>query len=652
MKNKLYIFLLPALLCLAGCRDSRLITDSLNRAEAWMEEHPDSARAALSALSFDEIRQSDNRARYALLYTQMQDKNYMDETDDSLISVAADYYRHTDDVRRRFLSCYYKGKVLFNGGNHLNAMSYYMEAEQLADAVNDGYLVGLLYSEFGRIYRFSYDYSKSLEAYRKAAECYGQVGKLRHRNYMLYNQSYICRNLNRLVESERLLQETLALAKEDADLNLMKLCIGDRVMLCIEESRMSEAQTLYSELKSLAGEDYGSSSFMGKLAIMYASEKNFPLADRCLQKGWKLAESKTDSVNLYLASAEVHSFQSNGKVSYQEMMKGVTMQNESVRQVLRQPVLTSQRDYLSEKLELEVYRNRMGKLLTLVSVLLFLLLFVVLVYVFVRLFRKYRKKSRMVIGHLRSERHKLEEERGRIALAFERLNEDKKRSDLTVSMLRMEIDRNKEESNAKIADLAQKEDSHRKMKELIMRLENDRKSDAESMERLRSEIESLESKYRLYVQKTEDLQNETHRIMFQKVELLKLILDQAVQLVLLYDGKYVKEETRKKKIKETVDLLKKDYYAGTAEYRKVEALVNRYLDNVMQHFRDEVILSDESEYRRVCYMFAGLSGQVIGEIMSESKDVVYQRRSRLLKKIGSLSCAHKDVFIMLLHKRL
>ena len=140
--------------------------------------------------------------------------------------------------------------------------------------------------------------------------------------------------------------------------------------------------------------------------------------------------------------------------------------------------------------------------------------------------------------------------------------------------------------------------------------------------------------------------------MYQKVELLKLMLDQAVQLVLLYDGKYVKEETRKKKIKETVDLLKKDYYAGTAEYRKVEALVNRYLDNVMQHFRDEVILSDESEYRRACYMFVGLSGQVIGEIMNESKDVVYQRRSRLLKKIGSLSCAHKDVFIMLLHKRL
>ena len=39
------------------------------------------------------------RAHYALLYTQAQDKTYRDETNDSLISIAVDYYRHTDDAR-------------------------------------------------------------------------------------------------------------------------------------------------------------------------------------------------------------------------------------------------------------------------------------------------------------------------------------------------------------------------------------------------------------------------------------------------------------------------------------------------------------------------------------------------------------------------
>ena len=49
-------------------------------------------------------------------------------------------------------------------------------------------------------------------------------------------------------------------------------------------------------------------------------------------------------------------------------------------------------------------------------------------------------------------------------------------------------------------------------------------------------------------------------------------------------------------------------------------------------------------------MFAGVSGQIIGEIMGESKDAVYQRRSRLLKKIASLSCVHKEMFIALMAK--
>ena len=113
---------------------------------------------------------------------------------------------------------------------------------------------------------------------------------------------------------------------------------------------------------------------------------------------------------------------------------------------------------------------------------------------------------------------------------------------------------------------------------------------------------------------------------------------------------YIKEKTKEKKIEEGIQSLKTDYYAGDAEYRKVEALVNRYLDNVMAHFRKEVHLASESEYRRVCYMFAGVSGQVIGEIMDESKDAVYQRRSRLLKKIDSLSCAHKELFVLLMSK--
>ena len=78
------------------------------------ERIPDSAWAVLNTLSPDEMGQNCTRAHYALLYTQAQDKTYRDETNDSLISIAVDYYRHTDDARRKFLSYYYKGRVHFN----------------------------------------------------------------------------------------------------------------------------------------------------------------------------------------------------------------------------------------------------------------------------------------------------------------------------------------------------------------------------------------------------------------------------------------------------------------------------------------------------------------------------------------------------------
>ena len=120
MKRTLYQFLL-LLLLLTGCDDPKPLTDALTRAEALMNEYPDSAWAVLNTLSPDEMGQSRTRAHYALLYTQAQDKTYRDETNDSLISIAVDYYRQTDDARRKFLSYYYKGRVSFNAKDYLTA---------------------------------------------------------------------------------------------------------------------------------------------------------------------------------------------------------------------------------------------------------------------------------------------------------------------------------------------------------------------------------------------------------------------------------------------------------------------------------------------------------------------------------------------------
>ena len=182
MKTRTAIFWLALLLGFCACSDKKGLTDTLHRAEALMNEYPDSALQLLRALPVADMQQTGNRARYALLYSQALDKNYIDETNDSLINIAVDYYRHTDDVLSKFLSFYYLGRVYTNAGESVKAMQAYTEAEQLADGVKDGYLVGLLYSEFGRIYRQYYDYPKSFEAHQKASQYYELAGKETHRS--------------------------------------------------------------------------------------------------------------------------------------------------------------------------------------------------------------------------------------------------------------------------------------------------------------------------------------------------------------------------------------------------------------------------------------------------------------------------------------
>ena len=601
------ILLFLGLLLLMACNDPRHVTDTLHRAEALINEHPDSAWAMLNTLSPNEMGQNRTRAHYALLYTQAQDKNYIDETNDSLISVAVDYYRDTDDVRHQFLSYYYKGRVHFNAKDYLSATSCYMEAEQLADALGDDYLTGLLYAELGRIYRLYYDYPKSLEAYQKAVECYGRVGKILHRNYMWFNLSGAYRNLNQHEDSERLLRLAMMSAKEMKDTTLVELCLGNLIMQHIEQHRMREAQALYEELQQLlVGSSFGSPSFMGELAKMYASDKEYYQAKRCIEEGWKQAENRTDSANLYLALAAVSHGQGEDKKAYSEIMKALGLQTQQAHQALQQPVLTAQRDFLVEKLEFEAYRLRMEKQLRLLYILFFTLVLVAVVVVLVRKLKKEKEKSIRTIDDLRNQMlQKEKENRGRIAA-------------------------------------------------LLHEMEDKEKNTSHTMMQLRSELKKQDDDHRLYVQELENLQQDMQAALQQKTayvaELFKNWFGMMGLWVYLLEDDRVKESTRIKYVRKEVDYLKGKYILGSKAFRELERLVNVYHDDAMLHFRNEVSLTDEADYRRACYFFAGFSVQTIAWLMDEKVENVYQRRLRLRKQVNVSMCPHKDLFLLMLSK--
>ena len=597
MKNILSILLL--LLAFTACGDKSSLTDVLNRAEAVMNEHPDSALNLLRTLTFDDFQKEKNRARYALLHSQALDKNYIDVTSDSLISVAVDYYKDEDDVRSKFLSYYYMGRVHANGERYLQATSCLMESEQLVEEVGDDYLSGLLYSEMGRIYRLYYDYPKSLEAYQKAAEYYERAGKIGHRNYMWFNQSGVYRDLNKDDEGERMLKKVLESAIAEGDNTLIGSCKGNLVMLYIKQGRMKEARVFYEKWESIVGLQSASSSFMAELAMMYAGEGDFNQAQNLIQEGWKHVANRMDSVSLSLSSAKIYYMQGKGMLAYEEVVKGISLQNRGTRQALQQPVLTVQRDYLSEKLDFQNYKLRMEKHFRILCFLFFVVLLGIVVYVLSKKLKQEKEKARRTIDELNEEMQRKEaESHHKIASLLQEL-EGKHQSDIIINSLREELFRRDENLKQYICE-------------------------SESIRR--------------------DLQHVANENLANASQLYREKMQSMSEMVLKF------EEKKDSNIIEEIRWWKNKYLVGRKAIAEMERQVNLYNEDVMLHFRKEVTMSEEKDYHWVCYLFAGVSVKAIAWLLGENKGAIYQRRFRLRSEIEASDYLHKELFLELLDK--
>ena len=133
---------------IVSCGRDRSTIETLTHVESIMQEHPDSALSLLQAIDTEAIATDRCRALHALLLSQAYDKNYIDLTSDSLISIAVKYYNEHGTAKERFISLYYLGRVHYNAKNYAKAILAFTKAEQLINEFDDDFIKGLLYTEY------------------------------------------------------------------------------------------------------------------------------------------------------------------------------------------------------------------------------------------------------------------------------------------------------------------------------------------------------------------------------------------------------------------------------------------------------------------------------------------------------------------------
>ena len=152
MKNNITLMFLSIIFFLVACSEQQSDNKQLILVDSLMQSQPDSALNILRGISMENFATQVDSAYYALLLTQARDKNYIVQTDDSLIRYAVVYYDKTNDVRMQAKAHYYWGCVYRDMNRQAEAFREFLIAAPLTERAKEKRQLGLVYNNIGFIY--------------------------------------------------------------------------------------------------------------------------------------------------------------------------------------------------------------------------------------------------------------------------------------------------------------------------------------------------------------------------------------------------------------------------------------------------------------------------------------------------------------------
>lgn len=364
-----------------SCSDNRSVKE-LGKIEALMQEDPVKVLETLENIDERTLKGDKAKALYALLYSQAKDKNWIDETDDSLISIAVNYFKESNDTYHKFLSYFYCGRVYQNAGNLAKAIISFTKAEEMVTDMCDFYYVGLLYANLGLLYQDINNYTKSLEAFENAFKYYSNAGKHHHSMYAKLNMGNILLNMKQYDKAEQCLEGVMEWSYKNNDSVTIR---NGLVLLADLYEQTKNCEALKTLLSSRYYEvDDESCNLLQYKAYVYALEGKMELAQKFLCRAWSIAVSQKDSAVLYHREYSINKMKGEYDEALMSHEKLLYNLDRSIRVQLQQPVIAVQKDYYREEARLNQYQLKQNRnifiVLSVAAAIIFVLVVVICVY--------------------------------------------------------------------------------------------------------------------------------------------------------------------------------------------------------------------------------------------------------------------------------
>ncbi len=159
-----------------GCDRHSAVRSELDRADALMEEHPDSSLRILEAIRSDSLS-GEELARHSLLISMAIDKNYIDTTVFDILQPAIDFYKKHGTPDERLQTLYYLGRIYQNRGESEKANKVFLNALELKGEVTDSMVLARTNVAIAQTFKYWLVLTEYVKYYSYAADIYRHLGR-------------------------------------------------------------------------------------------------------------------------------------------------------------------------------------------------------------------------------------------------------------------------------------------------------------------------------------------------------------------------------------------------------------------------------------------------------------------------------------------
>ena len=388
MRQFVFIFLSFILL---SCR-SYDVNRTLQDIDSYIMTRPDSALTVLEGMSRDVLRTERQRAHHALLYAMALDKNYIDVSEDSIASVAVNYYSRKGPMKYRARAYYYLGLAYYYQQDYDRAILEFTKAEKAAE-VSDSLYLGMTKSIQGHSYYETHNLEEVLNCFHKAYDIYSALSEYSKACSVMYKliSTYIAKL--EFEKAEEMLLELLDNNELRGNLRLRTLALYAYLNVAKPDRNPNHSVQLYEQLinsnYSLSNNDFWAYSFALSLVGRIAESRDITS---------ELFVSDTSSAAYYWQYL-IAKYDNDYKRALAYLEESNFRDNKVIITALNQSLSLAQRDYYESESELAEYKAK-GRTYALVSVVIICLLILALGYfAFCRYIKKQKDEKDRYINY-------------------------------------------------------------------------------------------------------------------------------------------------------------------------------------------------------------------------------------------------------------